>query len=104
MCRLVYIAVIATGLYYIAAAIATCVECRPRGGANDLAAGVCQGFLRPQCRGVTAPVQYLTLVSCSINVVVDFYLLLIPLPAVYELMMPRKRKTGLMLIFLSGAM
>lgn len=68
-----------------------------------MAAGVRQGFSRPQCRGVTASVQHLTLVSGIVNVVVDFYLLLIPLPAVYKLRMPRKRKTGLMLIFLSGA-
>ncbi|KAF2825798.1 hypothetical protein CC86DRAFT_250222, partial [Ophiobolus disseminans] len=56
----------------------------------------------PKCRGVKSPVRNLTFVSVILNVVVDFYLLLIPLRPVFNLRLPRKRKTGVMLIFLSG--
>ncbi len=55
-------------------------------------------FSTPRCsRSVTY-----SLVGASFNIVSDFYLLFLPIPAVLGLQMPTKRKLGVLAIFGTG--
>ena len=46
----------------------------------------------------------LTLMSGVVNVVTDWYLLILPIPSLMLLKLRRRRKLGLLLIFMSGLM
>lgn len=46
----------------------------------------------------------LYLVTAVVNVISDFYLLLLPLPAIWHLHIPLMRKIGLMLAFSAGSL
>ena len=47
-------------------------------------------------------VKVISVVTSAINVVSDFYILLIPLAAISSLQLPKKRKLGLFAIFFTG--
>lgn len=52
------------------------------------------------CDDIGGPVQ---LVQSSFNVVTDFWILLLPLPLVLKLQLPRARKFGLFAVFAAGS-
>jgi hypothetical protein len=60
------------------------------------------GLVRGQCRGLPGPLQSLNEARGTVNIITDVYLLLIPLPVVWQLRLPTKKKLGVWFIFLSG--
>ena len=48
--------------------------------------------------------QVLTIISGVVNVVTDLYLLVLPIPPLTQLKLRRRRKLGLLLIFMAGLM
>lgn len=53
----------------------------------------------PYCRNVNGPVQLLT---CGFNVVTDFWILILPMPHIWKLQLPHRRKVGLAAVFAAG--
>jgi hypothetical protein len=98
---LVYIGIIVTGIYHVSASIANGILCSPKGGHDRMA--YVAGFSRRECQDSSGPVQAISLASGAVNMFTDFYLLVIPLPAIYKLNLPTQRKAGVLFIFLTGA-
>lgn len=101
--RLVYAGVILSALYYIASAAVNGAVCgpRPRNGTDRLA--YLGGMAGPECQNSAGIIQILSIASGAVNVLCDFYLFLLPLPAISKLNLPTRRKTGVFLIFFTGA-
>ncbi|KAH4415151.1 hypothetical protein HBH92_074120 [Parastagonospora nodorum] len=99
--RLVYVGVLVTGLYSVGTGITNGILCGPHGG-QDRAAYLA-GMAGPKCGNPDGVVQILSVTTGSINLFTDIYLLFLPLPAVYDLSLPRARKAGVMAIFLTGS-
>jgi hypothetical protein len=57
----------------------------------------------PECQDSGGIIQIMSIASGAVNVVCDFYLFLLPLPAISKLNLPTRRKTGVFLIFFTGA-
>ena len=70
--------------------------CLPHHGENWLQAG-----LSSRCHRQFIMIGY---VRGPFNVVSDFYLLLLPLPAVWQLQLPLQKKLGISAIFLTGSL
>ena len=88
---------IVTGLFYFASAVVFAVPCSPRSGHDQAAyfkALASPGFLR------TRP---LVAVSAAASVASDLYLVVLPLPAVWSLQLPFRKKIGVSAMFLTGS-
>ncbi|CAG8954804.1 hypothetical protein HYFRA_00004729 [Hymenoscyphus fraxineus] len=96
--RLVYIGIVVSGLYYTGAAIIQGVYCGPKGGTDRKAMMV--GFGRESC--IFGEMKALTISMGAVNVFFDFYILILPLPAIYRLQMERRKKIGVFFMFLTG--
>ena len=96
--RLVYVGAILTGLIYFSSMIALIILCAPRDGQTE------QSYLialsSPRC-ALSKP---LSIALGSVNIVSDFYILIIPLPAVWSLQLPIRSKIGVSAIILTGLM
>ena len=85
------------GLFYTAAMIVISVTCSPRTGQERtdwLAATI-----SPKC-----PYMLLPTVSGAVNVLSDFYLLILPLPALWRLHLPTRKKLEVLAVVLTGSM
>ncbi|KAH7088268.1 hypothetical protein FB567DRAFT_524021 [Paraphoma chrysanthemicola] len=60
------------------------------------------GMAGQACSDPSGTIQILSVTSGSVNLLCDLYLLVLPLPAIAKLSLPRRRKTGLLLIFMTG--
>ncbi|KAF2837753.1 hypothetical protein M501DRAFT_937037, partial [Patellaria atrata CBS 101060] len=97
---LVYTGIIISFIGHLAPGIMISVLCRPVGGygrENYLA-----GMSRPTCAGVKGPVPRASLTLGVVSVFTDFYILIIPIPAIWSLKAPLRKKLGVYLIFMSG--
>ena len=92
--HLVLLGIVVTGLFYLANVIVFASLCAPRPGQGYLEAST-----MPLCSKRTVT---FSLFSASFNIVTDFYILLLPIPAVMGLQMPTKRKVGVLAIFATG--
>ena len=75
------------------------IECSPRNGSSQtawIAALESNRCLRPE--------KTLSVVVGVGNVLSDFYLILLPLPAVWGLQIPARRKLAILSMFLTGSM
>ncbi|KAF2179609.1 hypothetical protein K469DRAFT_673989 [Zopfia rhizophila CBS 207.26] len=97
---LVYIGIVLSFCYYLAAAIVNGVICGPRGGTDRLA--YLAGMAGPECGNPSGLIQIFSIASGVVNLTNDFYLLIIPLPAILKLKLPARRKFGVLVIFLAG--
>lgn len=89
--RSIYVGLLIMALFYTAmvcVGIAAVVRC------VGLAASTNQF-----CKNDGGPVQ---LVQSAFNVVTDFWMLILPMPLVLRLQMPRARKIGLVAVFAAG--
>jgi hypothetical protein len=77
------------------------ILCGPRGGQDR--ASYMAGMNGPKCGTPDGIMQVFAVTSGSIDLLTDVYLLVLPLPAVYELDLPKRRKAGVMAIFLTGS-
>ncbi|MCJ1466366.1 hypothetical protein MMC07_004985 [Pseudocyphellaria aurata] len=87
-----------SGAFYIASMIGFIVMCGPKDGQSQLS--YLKALAGPECTRAT---QLGNAVGVF-NVVSDIYLILIPLPAVWSLQMPLRKKVGASAIFLTGLM
>jgi hypothetical protein len=97
---MVYIGIIVSFCYYLAAAIVNGVICGPKGGTDQMA--YLAGMAGPQCRDTAGVIQILSITSGAVNLLNDLYLLILPLPAILKLKMAPKQKISVMCIFLAG--
>ncbi|KAL8921811.1 MAG: hypothetical protein Q9208_005568 [Pyrenodesmia sp. 3 TL-2023] len=95
MRHFVIFGIVVTGLLYTANVIVFPVMCSPRSGQSYVEASASARCSRSVSFG---------LFSASFNIASDFYLLLLPIPAVLGLQMPKKKKIGVIAIFATGLM
>ncbi|KAG8525768.1 uncharacterized protein KY384_000528 [Bacidia gigantensis] len=94
-----WIGAVVTGLFYFAKLIVYASLCLPSVHGDHTALGYVKAWASPQCKNLTE----LMLATGAVNVVSDLYLMILPLPAVWQLNLPRKRKIGISFMFLTGA-
>lgn len=92
----VYFGITLTGLFYLSVMTALAVLCGPREGQSQ--ASYLSAMASPRC----AHSKAVNLVGGIFNVVTDFYILILPLPAVWSLQLPTRKKIGVSAIFLTG--
>ena len=89
----IFAGILVTGLWYLAHVVVFAVLCSPRPGQSYLEAtstSNCQ-------KGVTYSVF-----EGAFDIISDFYLLILPIPAILGLQMPTKRKFGVLAVFGTG--
>ncbi|KAF2729423.1 hypothetical protein EJ04DRAFT_67126 [Polyplosphaeria fusca] len=97
-----YLGIVVTGLFFSAYTIVVTVSCGPRPTTD--AASYLAGLNRPQCSSSNGMNAVFSIVTSVVNVSSDFYLLIIPLPAIRALTLPPKQKFGVYLIMMSGSL
>ena len=90
---LVWAGISATGLFYWSTLIAAVALCAPRGDETYIMA-----FATARC----GDTKGLAVVTGAFNVLSDLYLLVIPIPPIIALQLPRRRKIGLLIVFATG--
>lgn len=90
---LVWFGITITGCFYISGIAVVFGLCAPRDGKTWL-----EMSLTPQCRNL----EGYGIAQGTMNLVSDFYLLIIPIPAVLSLQLPQKKKLGVIAIFMTG--
>ena len=89
-----------TGLHYWVTFIVFAVLCAPRGIGPHSKMSYLQALASARC----AKSRPLNIIIGVFNVVSDLYLILLPLPAVWSLQLPLRKKLGVSMIFLTGLM
>lgn len=95
---LVFAGIFITGGFYFASMVVFLARCAPRDGHSQFA--YLSALLSPRCVQTRPVITTLGV----FNVVSDLYLILIPLPAVWSLQLPLRKKIGLATMFLTGSM
>lgn len=90
---LVWIGIVVTGLFYFSGMIAVLAMCVPQHGESYL-----ESLASPKCGGT----KVLSLVIGAFNIISDLYLLIIPLPAIWSLQLPLRKKVGVVMVFMTG--
>lgn len=91
---LVWLGLLTTGLFYFAALLVFTISCSPRGDEDYL-----ESFSKARYGSRTIT---FSLVMTSFSVVSDFYLFVLPIPAVLGLHMRTGKKLGILAIFMTG--
>lgn len=71
------------------------VFCAPRGQENWLTS-----YMSTRCRHD----QKLALAASVFNLISDLYIICLPIPAVWKLQLPRKKKVGVLVVFMTGSL
>lgn len=90
---LVWFGITITGCFYISGTAVVFGLCAPRDGKTWLGMS-----MTPQCRNL----EDYGIAQGTMNLVSDFYLLIIPIPAVMSLQLPQKKKLGVIAVFMTG--
>ena len=98
----VYVGVISTGMFYAAYTIVFAVSCGPE-PTGDIEAYI-GGLTRKQCYSPTGANAIVSIMMGVVNFASDVYLLILPLPVVKTLSIPRKQKFGVYFIIGSGGL
>lgn len=93
---LVYLGIIITGLVYFSILIAIAAACAPRHGYTKF--DYLSAIADPRC----ARNDFLNTWPGIFNILSDFYLLVVPLPAVWGLKLPTTKKLAISAMFLTG--
>ena len=91
---LVWLGLLTTGLLYTATIVVFAVSCSPRGTEDHF-----MSINKPRCRSWR--IKY-SLAMTSFSIVSDFYLFILPIPAVLGLHMRTGKKFGILAIFMTG--
>ncbi|KAL8713518.1 MAG: hypothetical protein Q9220_002380 [cf. Caloplaca sp. 1 TL-2023] len=97
LCFLAWAGAVLTGLLYFATSIAFAVLCAPSGGHS--AFNYLTAYRSSRCLSATNP---LVTIIGVLSLVSDIYLVILPLPAVWKLQLPFRRKLGVSAMFLTG--
>ena len=89
----IWIGIVASAVAYAATTVAFGVLCLPRAGESWLAATASK-----RCTDA----QYIGYAQGPYGILSDFYLLILPIPAVWQLHMPLKRKLQIIAVFMTG--
>lgn len=92
----VYLGVCISGLGYFSFMVATIAFCVPSNETSQLA------YLTAISSARCSHVKTVKFVGSAFNVLVDLYLLILPLPAVWSLQLPTRKKIGASAILLTG--
>ena len=95
---LVYYGILVTGLVYLGIMIAMAAYCAPKNGYTKF------DYLSAIAADKCARNDYLNTWPGLFNILSDFYLLILPLPAVWGLQLPTRKKIGVCAMFLTGFM
>ncbi|KAL8892838.1 MAG: hypothetical protein Q9215_000202 [Flavoplaca cf. flavocitrina] len=95
---LVYLGIVVNGIIYLAITIAMAASCAPKHGYTKL------DYLSAITADKCARNDYLNTWPGLFNILSDFYLLILPLPAVWGLQLPTRKKLGICGMFLTGFM
>ncbi len=90
---MIYFGMIFTLVFYAATTATFGVLCIPRSGETWM-----ESDFSSRCKKSIV----MTYVQGIFNVVSDFYLLLLPIPVVWNLQMPLRKKIGVLTIFMAG--
>lgn len=93
---LTYAGILVTGIFYGSIMIALAVVCAPRHGHSKV--DYFTAAKAPAC----VDNDYINVWPGVFNILSDFYLLILPLPAVWHLQLPIGKKVGITLMFLTG--
>lgn len=96
MRNLVYLGIASVGVMYMASMIVYGYLCLPRRGQSWIEAG-----FSSRCHKQFIMIGY---VRGPFNLLSDLYLLLLPLPAIWQLHMPLRKKIGIAGIFFTGSL
>jgi hypothetical protein len=99
--RLIYAVLLVTGLFTVGLAITNGMICGPQGRQDR--ASYMAGMAGKRCGNPTGAIQLLSVTSGGVSVLQDLFLLLLPLRPIWKLNLPARRKTGVFLIFMTGA-
>ena len=91
----IYLGIIAVCLFYIACSIAFLILCLPRPG---------ESWISPRFGARTALIIKVSFAQGWFNLLSDLYILLLPLPVLWKLHMPLRKKLGVAAVFLTGLM
>lgn len=91
-----YAGIFVTGSFYFACMVAFSVLCAPENGQTQLS--YLSALASPKC----ARSRALVLAQGIVNVVSDLYLIALPMPAIWSLQMPLKRKLGVAAMISTG--
>ncbi|KAL8897141.1 MAG: hypothetical protein Q9192_002730 [Flavoplaca navasiana] len=91
--RLIHLGIGTTSLFYLAATLSNIIACSPWKGESRLEALGYSRCVRQQYLGYVVP---------AFNVLSDFYLLILAINIVRKLQMPRRKKIGVISIFMLG--
>ncbi|KAL8870385.1 MAG: hypothetical protein Q9198_007641 [Flavoplaca austrocitrina] len=95
---LVYLGIVVNGIIYLAITIAMAASCAPKHGYTKF------DYLSAITADKCARNDYLNTWPGLFNILSDFYLLILPLPAVWGLQLPTRKKLGICGMFLTGFM
>lgn len=95
---LAFVGMIITGFFYFGSMVAFLALCSPRNGHSQIA--YITALASPQC----LKSQPLSIITGAVGVISDLYLVILPLPAVWSLQLPLRRKIGVSAMFLTGFM
>ncbi|KAI4170114.1 MAG: hypothetical protein LQ348_007176 [Seirophora lacunosa] len=91
---LVWLGILVTGCFYVSGPIVVFTLCAPSRGDSWLGMS-----FKSKCRN---GLQDYGVAQGTINLLSDFYLLVVPIPAVLALQLPKKKKIGVIAIFMTG--
>ena len=91
----IYLGIIIGGLFYLSADIVFLVTCVPRRGVK---------WASPQFAAQCSPAANMNYVQGIFGVVSDLYIFILPLPVLWNLQMPTRKKLGITAIFITGLM
>lgn len=92
----IYLGITISGLFYFSLMTALLILCVPRDGQSQ--ASYLSAIASPRC----ARSKTINLVGGVLNIVTDFYILVLPMPAVLSLQLSARKKIGVGAIFLTG--
>lgn len=95
---MVFAGIIVTGLAYFSIMVAMAALCSPRHGYSKV--DYFSAMSAPKC----ARNDFVNTWPAIFNILSDLYLLVLPLPAVWGLRLPTRKKVGISAIFLTGIM
>lgn len=91
---LIHVGIVSISIFYVGTAITSAVLCMPRPGK-----GWEEAISAHKCSMSTTRISYLVSIF---GVISDFYLLCLPIPVIWRMNMPRKKKVGVCAIFMTG--
>ena len=96
---MVYSGMTASIITFITAVVVSTITCSPRSGQSWE-----KMTYLPRMLKCLSQASSLDVATCTVGVMLDFYLLYLPLPVLWNLQLQRKKKIRVIAIFMTGSM